>query len=138
MIFLVEDWLNNFDPDRENFEFYDKLIHEELAEFNEEPDDLKEACDLIWVAMGKALQKFSAEDLSKGLIEVHKSNMSKLSPTEEVVNEWLRINGMQFGGSTVKKIKDGYIAVRNDGKILKGPSYKLANIAKITPIESKS
>lgn len=128
MISLVKRWLDNFDPQRKNFETYSTLVVEELKEFDAEPDDLKEACDLIWVAVGKGLQKFSAEQLEQGLIAVYESNMSKACSDESELKEWLRKQGMSEG-TTITKLPNGQVvALRADGKILKGPAYKPASV----------
>ena len=128
MITLVNRWLNRFQPKRDKADVYTTLVQEELKELNDEPTDIKEACDLVWVAIGKALQHCTMLELQEGLAEVYDSNMSKASRTEEEVREWIRINGMQLS-TTVEKLSDGtFVAVREDGKILKGPNYRPANL----------
>lgn len=127
MTVLIEDWLDNFDPNRENFNFYDKLIEEELTEFNDEPDDLKEACDLIWVATAKALQIFTSDQINRAMVEVYQSNMSKISDDHHDVAQWIKDEGIQ-ADTIVKEILPGkFIAVQNS-KVLKGPKYKKAHV----------
>lgn len=128
MITLINRWLKCFQPERDKADVYTELVQEELKELNDDPTDVKEACDLVWVAVGKALQHCSPTELQEGLAEVYDSNMSKRSRTAEEVSEWIRANGM-IDSAEVEMLSDGtFVAVRNDGKILKGPNYKKPNL----------
>lgn len=87
-------------------DLYDNLIEEEFYELREcrfaTPGDLKELCDLIWVCIGYGIA--SGYDLEGAFREVYRSNMTKVDP------------------STGKVIK------REDGKVIKPPSYQPANM----------
>ena len=100
------DWRNS------NHRNFRGLLIEE--EFNEVMDELydygeekkqylaKEMADLIYVLLGTAVA-FNI-DLNEVFSEVHRSNMSKLGP-------------------------DGKAIYREDGKVLKGPNYKEADVS---------
>lgn len=64
----------------------------------------KELADILYVVYGAAAN--FGIDLDKVFAEVHRSNMTKLGP-------------------------DGKPVYREDGKILKGPNYEVANIEKV-------
>jgi predicted HAD superfamily Cof-like phosphohydrolase len=102
-------------PD-ERMELRWRLIHEEYLEVSAEIDNvlgdhspealhklLKELADLVYVIEGFAVEL--GVDLDKVFEEVHRSNMSKLGA-------------------------DGKPIYREDGKVLKGPHYTEADIAK--------
>lgn len=86
------------------------LIKEEYAELREAHYDktisdeatLKELADLVYVCYQYA--ENLEWDLNQALVRVHESNMSKLGP-------------------------DGKPIRRDDGKILKGPNYRLPNLS---------
>lgn len=85
--------------------FRDKLITEEFHEVinAEEPEEiLKELADLVYVCYGYAVT--FGWDLDEALRRVHQSNMSKLG-------------------------EDGKPIYREDGKVLKGPNYKEADLS---------
>ena len=79
------------------------LIDEEWSEFHEafhfedEPNQLKELADLVYVAYQMAASQ--DWDLDEAMRRVHQSNMSKLG-------------------------EDGKPIYRADGKVLKGPNYQ--------------
>lgn len=83
------------------------LIDEEWSEFHEayhlESDEceLKELCDLVYVCFQYAASQ--EWDLDEAMRRVHESNMSKLG-------------------------EDGKPIYRADGKVLKGPNYKVPNL----------
>jgi NTP pyrophosphatase (non-canonical NTP hydrolase) len=93
---------------RELDEMQLRLITEEYNEFATahagEPDEntLKELADLVYVCFQYAENK--EWDLQEALRRVHASNMSKLG-------------------------KDGKPIRREDGKVLKGPNYKPADLS---------
>lgn len=95
--------------DTDTHELRKTLIHEEYEEVMEAMDDLdlenmaKEFVDLLYVVYGAAL--CYGLDLDKCFEEVHRSNMSKLGV-------------------------DGKPIYRQDGKVLKGPSYFKADMKK--------
>ena len=89
----------------------EKLIEEELHEFSEavksEPEEnIYKAADLLYVVHGYFVEcGLDMKKINVAFDEVHSSNMSKLGP-------------------------DGKPIHREDGKILKGPHYRPADIAK--------
>lgn len=90
-----------------------RLITEEYNEFasahTDEPDEnaLKELADLVYVCFQYAENK--EWDLLEALRRVHASNMSKLG-------------------------EDGKPIRREDGKVLKGPNYKPADLSDLVQI----
>ena len=82
-----------------------KLIQEEFRELMEAPfldDVMKEACDLLYVVLGMFVE--FGWDVEEAFSRVHESNMSKLG-------------------------EDGKPIYREDGKVLKGPNYKKADLS---------
>ena len=82
-----------------------KLIAEEFRELMEAPfldDVMKEACDLLYVVLGMFVE--FGWDVEEAFSRVHDSNMSKLG-------------------------EDGKPIHREDGKVLKGPNYKQADLS---------
>ena len=75
--------------------------------FNEDLNQVaKELCDLLYVTIGTIVTYGLQDKIEKCFEEVHRSNMSKLG-------------------------KDGKPVYREDGKLLKGDNYSLANIKPI-------
>lgn len=97
-------------PDVDTVRLRISLIREESIEtikaLSEEdiPEIAKELADLLYVTYGTAVA--FGIDLDKVFNEVHKSNMSKVG-------------------------EDGKPIFRADGKVLKGPNYKPANIERV-------
>lgn len=87
--------------------------------------------DLIYVVMGAALE--FGIDLGQVFKEVHRSNMSKAWSTEEVEK------GLPEGVSAheIEGLFPMWCVKREDGKILKSPSYSPANIRKVLDDLSK-
>ena len=82
-----------------------KLIMEEFQELMEAPfldEVMKEACDLVYVVLGMFVE--FGWDFDAAFSRVHESNMSKLG-------------------------EDGKPIHREDGKVLKGPNYKKADLS---------
>lgn len=80
------------------------LIREEYAEVlgaQSQEEVLKEVCDLVYVLVGLCVE--TGWDFDTAFERVHESNMSKLD-------------------------EDGFPIFRLDGKVLKGPWYKPANM----------
>ena len=80
------------------------LIREEYAEVlsaQSSPDVLKEVCDLVYVLVGLCVE--TGWDFDEAFKRVHESNMSKLN-------------------------EQGDPIFRDDGKVLKGPTYTPANM----------
>lgn len=125
MINLVNDWIETFQPQRGQPELYNNLILEELAEVKEAAgtdEEGYELADLIWVAVARALQKYSVDEILRLMMKTYKSNMSKLG-TKEEITQWIKDQGLVF---EVEAVSRGhlYAAIRkSDGKILKGPNY---------------
>ena len=100
-------------PERRATSYQKNLIVEEYAEFSEADsmlfrnnpeffeNTLKELADLVYVCYQYA--ENMGWSLDEALDRVHKSNMSKLD-------------------------EDGKPIYREDGKVLKGPNYKLPNL----------
>lgn len=95
----------------EKAELYQHLIDEEYEEWLEEryataenidPEaELKELCDLLYVIFGYCAQK--AFDIDTAFQRVHQSNMSKLV--------------------------DGIAQYNSQGKVIKGPNYKVPDLS---------
>lgn len=88
-----------------------RLIEEELDEMDEAGTDrtaqLDAGIDILYFAYGNLLrQGFTPKQIDEAFVEVHSSNMSKLG-------------------------EDGKPIYREDGKVLKGPSYFKPNLEKI-------
>lgn len=104
-------------PDDKGLGLSLSLIKEELREVIEEiekreslEDTAKELCDLLYVCYA-ACATFGI-DADACFKEVHNSNMSKLG-------------------------EDGKPIYREDGKVLKGPNYRLANLKGLLDIKNK-
>ncbi|MCX4692483.1 hypothetical protein [Streptomyces sp. NBC_01408] len=83
------------------------LLEEEVAEVAEAGrlvDIAHELADVVYTAYGSAVAH--GIDLDAVLAEVHRANMSKLGP-------------------------DGRPVLREDGKVLKGPSYRASQVADV-------
>lgn len=99
------DWYNAPDEYTHDIELASELVaeeYEELLESDNPDNQVKEFADLIYVLYGYA-DRFGI-DLDEAVRRVHKSNMSKVDPITGKPNR------------------------REDGKILKGPNYKEANM----------
>ena len=98
-----------------------RLISEEWEEFCLElagidlgdPNEavIKEACDLVYVIVGTCVAL--GYDFEEAFRRVHASNMSKLGP-------------------------DGRPVKRPDGKVIKGPNYKLPDLTSCLPTNTIS
>jgi predicted HAD superfamily Cof-like phosphohydrolase len=101
-------------PPRDRRDLRASLITEEAAEFDlaSTAGDITEAADaladLLYVIYGAALEW--GIDVDAVLEEVHRSNMTKVWP-------------------------DGTIHMRDDGKILKPPTYSPADIRKVLGLQ---
>ncbi len=86
---------------------YEDLIEEEMHEFFESlidgprQEQIKEAIDILVVTVGWLLS--AGVDAAEAWRRVHESNMSKLT--------------------------DGKLVKREDGKVLKGPNYKVPDMS---------
>lgn len=91
---------------KEQSDLYFNLIKEEMNELSQPESDeneLKELCDLIWVAVGYGLSK--GWNVSDAFGEVARSNMSKVS-------------------------EDGKVIKNSAGKVIKPPYYSPANVSR--------
>ena len=105
-----------------------RLIDEEAQELRESVtlvQYLDAICDLLYVVHGASLVAgFSGQQVEDAFAEVHRSNMSKLWSADEI--ECIP------GGCFSSHAGDGrYIVRRNDGKVIKSPSYSPANLQPI-------
>jgi hypothetical protein len=83
---------------------YWNLIKEELLELqrpDSDENELKELCDLIWVAIGYGLSR--GWNVNGAFMEVARSNMSKVGA-------------------------DGKVIKNSDGKVIKPPQYSPADV----------
>lgn len=99
--------------DEENVEFRDAETLDKL---------LDGILDKLYVTFGDAVAAgFTAEDVSRGFAEVHRSNMSKLWTWEEVSKATFEY------GVTVNEIASPhdkrFLVKRADGKVIKSASY---------------
>lgn len=86
--------------------------------------------DKLYVTFGDAVAAgFTAEEVSRGFAEVHRSNMSKLWTWEEVSKATLEY------GVTVNEIASPhdkrFLVKRADGKVIKSPSHSRPNFTGI-------
>lgn len=86
--------------------------------------------DKLYVTFGDAVAAgFTAEDVSRGFAEVHRSNMSKLWTWEEVSKATFEY------GTTVNEIQSPhdkrFLVKRADGKVIKSPSHSRPNFTGI-------
>lgn len=85
----------------------------------------KELCDLLYVTFGTIISYGLQDKIEQCFDEVHKSNMSKLLPCKEAIND---------DGTCVSdtcEIFHRKPLIREDGKILKSNMYVEADIKKI-------
>lgn len=104
--------INKWPPTQEELNLRYELITEELdevlAELNPDLNKAKlakELADLLYVVYGTAIS--FGIDIDRVFEEVHKSNMSKLGD-------------------------DGKPVHRDDGKVMKGPNYRLPDLSFVT------
>jgi hypothetical protein len=116
----------------------DRLIGEESLELiraTTVAECLDAVCDQLYVVLGSAVAcGFSAEQINRGLAEVHRSNMTKLWSEEEV-------DAKDPDGATLKSVivskmmgnhefaTTRYIVRSREGKILKPPGYSPADLS---------
>lgn len=105
-----------------------KLLSEESAELvaaKTLTDCLDAVCDQLYVTLGNAVAcGFTAEQINRGLAEVHRSNMTKVWTREEFESD------ERIFGIVGKVIEPGkYVVKNNDGKILKPPGYSPADLS---------
>ena len=127
-MFGVKEALRPTMPSPEVHNLRWRLIDEEAQELRESVtlvQYLDAICDLLYVIHGASLVAgFSGQQVEDAFAEVHRSNMSKLWSADEI--ECIP------GGCFSSHAGDGrYIVRRNDGKVIKSPSYSPANLQPI-------
>lgn len=115
-------------PEPETHNLRWRLIDEEAQELRDATSlvqYLDAVGDLLYVVYGAAIAAgFTAHQIEATVYEIHRSNMSKLWSEDEL--------GNVPGDSRANHVGDGrYIVRRNDGKIIKSPSYSPANLQPI-------
>ena len=134
---LVEEFMLTFgqavpglskmpEPDVQSLRF--RLIHEEAEELHD-ADNLVEYLDavgdLLYVVYGAALAAgFTDKQVDAAVREIHRSNMSKLWSEDELGN-------VPADGKAILSVPGKWIVRRNDGKIIKSPSYSPARLKEI-------
>ena len=110
---LDERW--KFNRELEDLRY--RLVAEEFGEFSDESDAgnrpaamLSELADIVYVVYGYAAT--FGWDLDEAVRRIHTANMSKLGP-------------------------DGKPLYRPDGKVLKGPNYRKANLSDLIRTENE-
>lgn len=109
------------------------LITEEAHEFAHavRTDDFVEAvdalADLVYVAYGAALT--FGVDLDEVLAEVHRSNMTKRWTKDQLDDGWERGMATYECDWTAPPDTPRYVAFREDGKVLKPPTWEAPDIA---------
>lgn len=115
-------------PDPETHNLRWRLIDEEAQELRDatNPVEYLDAVgDLLYVVYGAAIAAgFSAQQVEAAVYEIHRSNMSKLWSADEI--------DCIPADSRATHVGDGrYIVRRNDGKVIKSPTYSPANLKPI-------
>jgi hypothetical protein len=105
-----------------------RLIDEEAQELRDATnliEYLDAVGDLLYVVYGAAIAAgFTAHQIESAVYEIHRSNMSKLWSADEIDSIPADCRASNVG--------DGrYIVRRNDGKIIKSPTYSPANLQPI-------
>ena len=134
---LVEEFMLTFgqkvpskptmpEPDVQSLRF--RLIHEEAEELHD-ADNLVEYLDavgdLLYVVYGAALAAgFTDKQVDAAVREIHRSNMSKLWSEDELGN-------VPADAKAILSVPGKWIVRRNDGKIIKSPSYSPARLKEI-------
>lgn len=118
-------------PTMPSFEVHDlryQLIDEEANELQDATSlvqYLDAIVDLLYVVQGAALVAgFSGQQVEDAFAEVHRSNMSKLWSADE-------IDCIPADCRAVLVDSNRYIVRRNDGKVIKSPTYSPANLQAI-------
>lgn len=113
-------------PEVHNLRF--RLIDEEAQELRDATSlvqYLDAIVDLLYVVQGAALVAgFSPQQVEDAFAEVHRSNMSKLWSADE-------IDCIPADCRAVLVDSNRYIVRRNDGKVIKSPTYSPANLESI-------
>ncbi|NBW14275.1 MAG: hypothetical protein EBR82_40385 [Caulobacteraceae bacterium] len=111
------------DPVTQNLRY--RLIDEEAQELNEATDKveyLDAVGDLLYVVYGAALAAgFSPHQVDAAFCEIHRSNMSKCWSDDEIDSIPADCRSTRVGDNR-------HIVRRNDGKIVKSPSYSPARL----------
>ncbi len=112
------------DPVTQNLRY--RLIDEEAQELSEATNAkeyLDAVGDLLYVVYGAALAAgFSPHQVDAAFCEIHRSNMSKCWSDDE-------IDCIPADSRSHRVGENRHIVRRNDGKIVKSPSYSPARLA---------
>ena len=115
------------DPVTQNLRY--RLIDEEaqeLAEATDKTEYLDAIGDLLYVVYGAALAAgFSPHQVDAAFTEIHRSNMSKVWTDDELDHIPADCRSTRVGDNR-------HIVRRNDGKIVKSPSYSPARLEGFT------
>jgi predicted HAD superfamily Cof-like phosphohydrolase len=115
------------DPVTQNLRY--RLIDEEvqeLAEATNSTEYLDAVGDLLYVVYGAALAAgFSAHQVDAAFCEIHRSNMSKVWTDDE-------LDCIPADSRSTRVGDNRHIVRRNDGKIVKSPSYSPARLEGFT------
>jgi len=115
------------DPVTQNLRY--RLIDEEaqeLAEATDKTEYLDAIGDLLYVVYGGALAAgFSPHQVDAAFTEIHRSNMSKVWTDDELDHIPADCRSTRVGDNR-------HIVRRNDGKIVKSPSYSPARLEGFT------
>lgn len=121
-------------PSRDVTDLRDRLIGEESLELiraTTPAECLDAVCDQLYVVLGSAVAcGFSAEQINRGLAEVHRSNMTKLWTHDEV--ESAALSGVHLQCTVDVPVRFDarvYIVRSKEGKILKPPGYSPADLS---------
>lgn len=113
-------------PQVQNLRF--RLIDEEAQELRDATgltEYLDAVGDLLYVVYGAALAAgFTSQQVDDAVAEIHRSNMSKLWSEDELFH-------VPADARPLKAGEGRWIVRRNDGKIIKSPSYSPANLKPI-------
>lgn len=116
--------------------FWAKLMNEEVNELlaaTDPANELKEACDVAYVSAGYQLVKKDGEDITLSQFDARKheaatvimSRLHMLYGPALMYDAFKRVHN-----SNMSKLgDDGKPVRREDGKILKGPNYKPADLS---------
>lgn len=111
------------DPVTQNLRY--RLIDEEAQELSEATNAkeyLDAVGDLLYVVYGAALAAgFSPHQVDAAFVEIHRSNMSKCWSDDE-------IDCIPADSRSHRVGENRHIVRRNDGKIVKSPSYSPARL----------
>ena len=130
----VSEPFMNVMKSRIDFEM-NKMVDEDNVERGANLTEVLDAfCDLQYVLSGSIVSFGMQHIFDQAFEQVQRSNMSKACPTyanaletKKKYDEEYSKEGYDFTTS-IKENENGYVVVRNDGKILKSTSYTPVNL----------